>query len=101
MSLTGKEKVVDINLNKKEIHQNSIIKELCKKINILEEENKSLKNENKNIKEELKAIRNELSYCMELLLFLIILESIFTKFFSSLFISINLLISSSFFFAIF
>ena len=60
MSLTGKEKIVDINLNKKEINQDSIIKELCKKINLLEEENKSLKNENKNIKEELKTMRNEL-----------------------------------------
>ena len=45
MLMTGKEKIVNIKLFKKEMKKESIIKELCKKINILEEENKNLKEE--------------------------------------------------------
>ena len=57
-SLTGKEKIVEIKLIKKEMNQDSIIKELCKKINKLEEENKTLKEEVNNMKQELKALNN-------------------------------------------
>ena len=61
MSMTGKEKIIDLKLNKKELEKDSIIKELCKKINILEEENKNLKNETKNLKDEIKIIKDELN----------------------------------------
>ena len=57
-SLTGKEKIVEIKLIKKEMNQDSIIKELCKKINKLEEENKTLKDEVNNMKQELKELNN-------------------------------------------
>ena len=55
MLMTGKEKIVNIKLFKKEMKKESIIKELCKKINILEEENKNLKEE----LNELKKWKNE------------------------------------------
>ena len=58
MSLTGKEKIINLKLYKKEIGQDSLIKELCDKINILEEENKNLKEEMKIIKNELKEVKN-------------------------------------------
>ena len=58
---TGKEKIIDLKLNKKELEKDSIIKELCKKINILEEENKNLKNETKSLKDEIKVIKDELN----------------------------------------
>lgn len=58
MSLTGKEKNVDIKLFQKEMKQDSLVKELCKKINLLEEENKILKQEIQLIKNELKEIKN-------------------------------------------
>ena len=58
---TGKEKIIDLKLNKKELEKDSVIKELCKKINILEEENKNLKNETKSLKDEIKVIKDELN----------------------------------------
>jgi len=58
---TGKEKIIDLKLNKKELEKDSIIKELCKKINILEEDNKNLKNETKSLKDEIKVIKDELN----------------------------------------
>ena len=61
MPMTGKEKIIDLKLNKKELEKDSIIKELCKKINILEEENKNLKNETKSLKDEIKVIKDELN----------------------------------------
>ena len=54
-SITGKEKIVDIKLCKKEMEQDSLIKELCKKINHLEQENKIFRNE----LDELKKWKNE------------------------------------------
>ena len=56
--MTGKEKIIDLKLNKKELEKDSVIKELCKKINILEEENKNLKNETKSLKDEIKVIKD-------------------------------------------
>ena len=61
MPMTGKEKIIDLKLNKKELEKDSVIKELCKKINILEEENKNLKNETKSLKDEIKIIKDELN----------------------------------------
>jgi len=61
MPMTGKEKIIDLKLNKKELEKDSVIKELCKKINILEEENKNLKNETKSLKDEIKVIKDELN----------------------------------------
>ena len=54
LSIIGKEKNVEIKLIKKEMNQDSLVKEFCKKINQLEQENKSLK-------EEMKSFRNELN----------------------------------------
>ena len=51
-SMTGKEKIVEMKLFQKEMNQDSIIKELNKKIKILEEENKNLKEENKKFKKD-------------------------------------------------
>jgi len=64
LSITGKVKIVDIKLLKKEMNQDSVFKNLCKQVNRLEEENKALKEEIKSIKNELneiKNIRNELN----------------------------------------
>ena len=58
MSLTGEEKIVEILLNKKEAGQDSIVKQLCKKVNLLEIENKNLKEEINIIKNELNVIKN-------------------------------------------
>ncbi len=61
-SMTGKEKIVEIKIYKKEKMKDNIIKELCVKINKLEEENKNLKNEIKTIRndlDELKKWKNE------------------------------------------
>ena len=57
-SMTGKEKNVEMKLFKKEMNQDSIVKELCKKIKILEEENKYLKEEIKIFKKELNELNN-------------------------------------------
>ena len=57
-SMTGKEKNVEMKLFKKEMNQDSIVKELCKKIKILEEENKNLKEEIKIFKKELNDLNN-------------------------------------------
>ena len=62
LSMTGKEKIIEIKLYKKEMMKDCIIKELCKKVNKLEEENKILKNEIKIIRndlDELKIWKNE------------------------------------------
>ena len=48
----GKEKDVLLTLNKKKMNDNAIIEELVKKVNQLEEENKSLKKDIKDIKEK-------------------------------------------------
>ena len=48
----GKEKDVTFTLNKKKMNDNAIIEELVKKVNQLEEENKSLKKDIKDIKEK-------------------------------------------------
>ena len=60
LSITGKEKIAEVILYKKEMNQDSIVKKLCDKINKLEEENKNLKEENKNIKEEINSIKKDL-----------------------------------------
>ena len=58
MSLTGEEKIVELLLSKKEADQDSIVKQLCKKINTLEKENLNLKEEINNIKNELNNLLN-------------------------------------------
>jgi len=57
-SITGKEKLIEIKMFKKEMNQDSLVKELCKKINQLEQENKTLKEEMKNFRDELNEIKN-------------------------------------------
>ncbi len=57
-SMTGKEKIVEMKLFQKEMNQDSIIKELNKKIKLLEEENKNLKEEIKTFKKEFNELNN-------------------------------------------
>ena len=54
-----------MNLNKKEINKNTLIDELIKKINKLEEKNKNLENEIKEIKEKQKEFENLFKYEIE------------------------------------
>ena len=58
-SIIGKEKIVDIKLFKKEMEQDSLIKELCKKINQLEQENKIFRSELDELKKWKKEKENE------------------------------------------
>ena len=52
VNVLGKEQDVTLTLNKKKMNDNAIIEELVKKVNQLEEENKSLKKDIKDIKEK-------------------------------------------------
>ena len=57
-SIIGKEKIIEIKLFRKEMNQDSLVKELCKKINQLEHENKILKEEMKSFRDELNELKN-------------------------------------------
>ena len=57
-SIIGKEKIIEIKLFRKEMNQDSLVKELCKKTNQLEHENKILKEEMKSFRDELNELKN-------------------------------------------
>ena len=57
ITMLGKEKIVELQLIQKKINQDSFLKESCKQINILKEENKNLKLEFNNIKQELDELK--------------------------------------------
>lgn len=50
LSMTGQQKIVEIELKKKEIGKDSIVNELCTKNNLLDKENKNFREELKEIK---------------------------------------------------
>jgi hypothetical protein len=57
LSIIGMEKNVEIKLIKHEMNQDSLVKEFCKKINQLEQENKSLQEKKKSFRNELNELK--------------------------------------------